>query len=218
MPIAWNSLAQTYQPGTLGPGQTILVSPDFPDCQLLDTFRVWFCLVSYQPAYKINVTGWAPVDVNSPGCSLLKALMYPSGFPGPVDQDFVLRMFRSLEPVVSAYYFSSRDNYQSQYPCPSSFDTFGFIQGSCVKLVQSSFAASTPTISIDIFFKLAWCSFNCCLRTYTNCYNTLTGRIETSLVTSSLVSGACDYGGVIAPVQDGVVLSTQCRPMCPEPE
>lgn len=130
-------------PGNAGPGQIILNHPNYPNCPLMATYRAWACLENvmgkWKLAYRLRITGWHPINVNDQGCAGLKSDMFPSGYPGPVDQDFVLGVFNDLIPRVSEYFFlNDPDNLPASYPCPDAWTTQEFIQGSCVKLVQGS--------------------------------------------------------------------------------
>lgn len=206
-------------PGNVGPGQVILTHPNYPNCQLLVTYRAWFCVVGWEVIHRLSITGWAPIDINDPGCAGLKSEMYPSGYPGPVNQDFILGMFNSLIPVVSEYYFVNRPGKPpSMYPCPATFVTQEFVQGSCVKLVQSSYTSTQPVILLDPFFKLAFCTHFCCTTTLEHCFDTETNTVQTRVLTHSgpVLPLQCDHGSLISPPQSGIVLSTTCQPMCPQ--
>ncbi|MBV6463692.1 MAG: hypothetical protein OKBPIBMD_01139 [Chlorobi bacterium] len=206
-------------PGNAGPGQVILTHPNYPNCQLLVTYRAWFCVVGSEVIYRLSITGWAPIDINDPGCAGLKSVMYPSGYLGPVDQDFVLGMFNSLIPVVSEYYFINRPGMSpSLYPCPATFTTQEFVQGSCVKLVQSSYISTQPVILLDPFFKLAFCTHFCCTTTLEHCFDNETNTVQTRVLTHSgqILAFQCDDAPLITPPPSGTILSTTCKAMCPQ--
>ncbi len=207
-------------PGNAGPGQIILPHPSHPNCQLLVTYRAWVCLEnvngSWQLAYRLSITGWAPVDINDPGCTGLKSEMYPSGYPGPVNQDYVLNMFSSLMPIVSEYYFiNDPDSLPSSFRCPAVYRTQEFVQGSCVKLVQGSHISTQAGIVLNPFFSLAWCTYICCTTTIAHCYNTETNTVQTVVQSSSGPPRGCDALDRIAPPPSGTILSTTCRSTCP---
>jgi hypothetical protein len=158
-------------PGNAGPGQIIMTHPDYPNCSIFLTYKVWVCVEGSKVVYRLSITGWYPVNINDTGCVGLKAKIYPSGYPGPVDEMFVLGMFKKLAPLVSEYYFMNRSGYQTFYSCPNYFETQEYVQGACVKLVRSSYSNLQQTFTSDAFFKLASCSYLCCTTPIRHCYN-----------------------------------------------
>jgi len=185
------------------------------------TYRAWACLENFggvwKLVYRLSITGWAPININDPGCAGLKSDMFPLGYPGPVDQDFVLGMFNGLIPAVSGYYFlNDPDNLPGFYPSPNVFKTQEFVQGSCVKLVQGTQTSTQPVIVLDPFFKLAWYTHFCCTTTLEHCYDTETNTVQTVVQSYSGPRIGCDDQGIIAPPPSGTILSTICRPMCPQ--
>lgn len=166
--------------------------------------------------YRLSVTGWGPINIHDPDCAGLIADMYPSGYPGPVDQDFALGMFNHLITLVSEYYFLNASNdFSAFHPCPTTFATQEFVQGSCVKLVHSSYTTSEPVIVLDPFFKLAWCRYYCCTTIRKHCFDTENNTVQTVAPPYSGPPIGCDDQDLIAPPPSGTILSTTCQPMCP---
>ncbi len=213
--IAWKRLAgqcrtrTDYTPSS--------VSPELPvTCHLQSLGMLGECQRFMAASLSTEHYWWAPVDINDSGCTGLKSEMYPSGYPGPVNQDYVLNMFSSLMPIVSEYYFiNDPDSLPSSFRCPAVYRTQEFVQGSCVKLVQGSHISTQAGIVLNPFFSLAWCTYICCTTTIAHCYNTETNTVQTVVQSSSGPPRGCDALDRIAPPPSGTILSTTCRSTCP---
>lgn len=180
--------------------KTVLVHhPDYPNCDLYYVYHVKLCpgnVVQLQLQYF-----W--VDATDPDCSQLISDLNNSS----VQMSTFLNLVTSAPRLTTEALFNSLPlSAKLQFPCPSSYKSYQFLNASCVALYATT---ANPLFR----FNLTYCGQACCVIQINACYNTVTGQSEfsNSIVESDIVP-SCNSLDPIPPGEP--VFVTPCFPIC----